>query len=96
MKIKVDVGNNQRRADVYIAGALKISRAKAAKLCDMGSVTLYGIKISKNHRVNANDLLEISDDREAGLCQSAQDGIGAHISSDDVEVIKVLDGNDGW
>ncbi|EEU03234.1 pseudouridine synthase, RluA family [Eubacterium saphenum ATCC 49989] len=94
MKIKVDVGNNQRRADVYIAGALKISRAKAAKLCDVGSVTLDGIKISKNHRMNANDLLEISDDREAGLHQSEQDSTGVHISSDDVEVIKVPEDND--
>ena len=68
-----DRSGKRRRADVYIAGALKISRTKAAKLCDVGSVTLDGIKISKNHRMNANDLLEISDNQEAGLHQNEQD-----------------------
>lgn len=89
MKIKVDADNTNQRADAYVARVLKISRAKAAKLCDIGSVTSVGIKILKNTRIKANDLLEIADDWEEMLLKSEEVDTCISIKSEDVEVVKV-------
>lgn len=92
MKIKVDAKKSQKRADVYIAEMLKISRSKAAKFCDIGLVTLNGEKIPKNYKVKEKDVLEMSDDRDELLFSFEKENDGG-ISDDAVQIVKLSNGD---
>ena len=48
-------GENGTRLDVFVSGAVDISRSRAAKLMEEGNVTVNGVALSKNTKLKVGD-----------------------------------------
>ena len=59
MILTVTPDHDGERIDAYLASVTELSRTAAARLCDEGSVQIYGKPCQKKDRVKPGDILEV-------------------------------------
>lgn len=73
MNFEIEVTENEKRIDSYLAEELDLSRSKVQKLVKQGLVTVNGRVVANNYNVKLGDIILVDDDLNYDITIEAED-----------------------
>ncbi len=73
MNFEIEVTENEKRIDSYLAEELDLSRSKVQKLVKQGLVTVNGRVVTNNYNVKLGDIILVDDDLNYDITIEAED-----------------------
>lgn len=93
MNFEIEVTENEKRIDSYLAEELDLSRSKVQKLVKQGLVTVNGKVVSNNYNVKLGDVIIVDDDLNYDISIEAEDiPLNIVYEDDDLLVINKASG----
>ena len=93
MNFEIEVTENEKRIDSYLAEELDLSRSKVQKLVKQGLVTVNGKGVSNNYNVKLGDVIIVDDDLNYDISIEAEDiPLNIVYEDDDLLVINKASG----